>query len=107
MDNDKALQQRKQIETYIMKDFLPKFFAGFKKKRFNSKRTYHQTSFEFKNVKYVFQIYTLSSGYAGYLFISDKPEPEAEFSLSNDLEKLILKIEKGMKKYQLSKLYDN
>lgn len=107
MDNDKSLQQHKQIETYIMKDFLPNYFAGFKKKKFNRNRTYHQTTFEYKNIKYVFQIYTLSSGYVGYLFILDQPEPEAEFSLSSDLEKLILKIEKGMKRYQLSKLYDN
>jgi hypothetical protein len=107
MDNDTALQQRKQIETYIMKDFLPNFFVGFKKKRFNSNRTYHQTSFEFKDVKYVFQIYTLSSGYAGYLYILEQAEIETQFPLCKEFEELTLEINKGMKKYKLSKLYDN
>jgi hypothetical protein len=101
-----AIQERKQIEKYILNDFLPYFFSGFKEKDNNySKNRHHKTYFEYQGIQYIIEVLTYGDGYGGFLNILNQVGSEIDFSKKGSLEEFFLFANKRMKQYKLSKLY--
>jgi hypothetical protein len=94
------------IEKYVKEEFLPQFFKGVEKNSFIRTSSRHESNFEFDDKYYTFSILLLGNEYSAYLSNYKVPDSQIAFGNADKLEDVFLLVNKKMKHYRLSKIYD-